>query len=1180
MSATSTGLGAGELGGMGGPNTGTGAYGGTGSFMGDVKGMRAALGDLITGGSGWGGLFGGAGSGTIGNGTLGNTGGASTTNNIENTNASMGIDLNAALGSLGNGPQAVNALGGSGSTGGTANVNVGPGANAAPETAPDASPENRGGRVGKYYGGAASGLNLSPQQIADIQAMMQANNGLLPGMPAGYKPMTSMNAQPGQGLAGINMQAHPSQFMRGPSIQQPNNISVVGGLTHGVNDLKALQNDYNFFAGDNSNTQSNNSGPGLLSSIGSALGFASGGLAGRGHYANAGSVYTSAGQEAAIPDYSSNIDLSIPDVPFNPPQIQQPQTSSKGSSGGGLGGLLKDLAGIGSVIGALGGLKDGGSVDGRRGYATAGGVTDDPLNDLFNTITDDSKKSDDQSSFWQKLWATTPTNVLGGDKPNYDPTYTSPDPIADATRLASKAIQNARVQKDAQNLSEATKNFSTDPNVLSGMTGGKLPSTDDAAANFATEPNILSGMTGGRLPSTVVSNTSIPANNAATAANYTPPVTPGPGAGTPTATTGATSPAGLAPPTDFAPPSGPAAPSTGLAPSSLGPYEQLQNQPLNWFQRNQDVLGGIAGAIGGMRGARNPIAALLGAVGGGASGYSAGQNALGAQAAREATTAATPVNAQANIMNAQTQRIKTGLEAMGAVGQYFKPEYDTNGIPTGNWVNTLTQQSIPASQMMGIVSGAGALVSPNLSNIFGGQAPTGKGSIGNVGGSINPTEYSTIQTPPKDYAPYVEQYAAQYNVPMNVAQWLGTHESNWNPNAQGNNVSGVFQFKPGTYQDYANPVLANGKLDPLHPEQSTDAAMHYLSDLYKKTGSWEKAIEQYGTFSTGKGPEMDQAVRQGFRMMMNGTQGAGSAGGAGGAGQPQQPPSSYPTNSYPYLRDKANQLAQLIAQHGSNMSPGALDVLKTTQQQAQESYEPYVKNLTENRAYQANLSNGQANNQQAIQQLTQVQNILTKLETGKLTPPISDVSAWAKSILPPKTFDAISGSHKDDPALAQELLKGSIKQIYQNLSQVPGVVTDTKLQGMGQAVENAGLDPETNRRIVANLLGAARQNKDYASDVINRMGTTNDQLGLFNRGVYQNQWLAQPEHDLDKRYTEEAYNNMPVKGGTPSSTDKMHPGAQYIVEPGQVIDNHTINQGGLYRFVVVNGKKQLVPEGD
>ena len=206
---------------------------------------------------------------------------------------------------------------------------------------------------------------------------MQTNNGLLPGMPAGYKPMTSMNAQPGQGLAGINMQAHPSQIIRGPSIQQPNNTSVVGGLTHGVNDLKALQNDYNFFAGNNSNTQSSNTqsnsnNPGLLSSIGSALGFASGGLAGRGHYANAGSVYTSAGQEAAIPDYNSNIDLNIPDVPFNPPQIQQPQTSSsKGSGGGGLGGLLKDIAGIGSLLGGV--FKDGGSVDGRRGYDDGGG---------------------------------------------------------------------------------------------------------------------------------------------------------------------------------------------------------------------------------------------------------------------------------------------------------------------------------------------------------------------------------------------------------------------------------------------------------------------------------------------------------------------------------------------------------------------------------------------------------------------------------------------------------------------------------------------------------------------------------------------------------------------------------------------------------------------------------------
>ena len=645
MSATSTGLGAGELGGMGGPNTGTGAYGGTGSFMGDVKGMRAALGDLITGGSGWGGLFGGAGSGTIGNGTLGNTGGASTTNNIENTNASMGIDLNAALGSLGNGPQAVNALGGSGSTGGTANVNVGPGANAAPETAPDASPENRGGRVGKYYGGAASGLNLSPQQIADIQAMMQANNGLLPGMPAGYKPMTSMNAQPGQGLAGINMQAHPSQFMRGPSIQQPNNTSVVGGLTHGVNDLKALQNDYNFFAGDNSNTQSNNSGPGLLSSVGSALGFASGGLAGRGHYANAGSVYTSAGQEAAIPDYSSNIDLSIPDVPFNPPQIQQPQTSSKGSSGGGLGGLLKDLAGIGSVIGALGGLKDGGSVDGRRGYATGGGngngaggdtdiqpIVDEEAIKLGLPISLARALIGQESSYNQNLIGG--AGELGASQilpstaksPGYGMQGVDPSTLAgpgNARNNINFGLSYLKARGEHAGVNDWT-DTSQIPKALMAYNGG-------GDQNYVQ--HVMSRMNGGN--GNVVGGGD------------------GDGGGGDNTTTG------------LAAGSPPAQPqSSGLAPSNLGPYEQLQNQPLNWFQRNQDVLGGVAGAIGGMRGARNPIAAILGAVGGGASGYNAGQQALASQAAKEAETAAIPqrVNVQQQQVNVESGR--NAIEAM------------------------------------------------------------------------------------------------------------------------------------------------------------------------------------------------------------------------------------------------------------------------------------------------------------------------------------------------------------------------------------------------------------------------------------------------------------------------------------------------------------------------------------
>ena len=743
MSATSTGLGAGELGGMGGPNTGTGASVGTGSFMGDVKGLGAALDNIATGGSGW------------GPGVSANDGAvmeAAMESAHDSVSPSQSDSGNPNVGSSGgvyaNGGRIHRAYGGTASQEESEPRNGGAG--------PDE--RNSGGRVGKYYGGAASGLGLSLQQISDIQAMMQANNGLLPGMPAGYQPMTSMNAQPGHGLAGINMQAHPSQIMRGPFIQQPNNTSVVGGLTHGVNDLKALQNDYNFFAGDNSNTQSSNtqsnsSNPGLLSTIGSALGFASGGLAGRGHYANAGSVYTSAGQEAAIPDYNSDIDFNIPDVPFNPPQIQQPQQSSgsKGGSGGGLGDLLKLAGLIGSVF------KDGGSVDGRKGYALIGSVgTNDATTDNSDTyqpdpenqsifgrwlnpqksatglspsavneiVSDLSAKTPEQAPYSNDLSPGNQTQPITGDtlndrvdvmRGNYDarmqaaiqaaqsiaggpnadnarpsvpapfvPTDTNTDTNTDqrlkdiisrgnanadasTPEAVKKTITEAAAKRGIPiNLALAMFNqeSSFDPNLTGGAEeiglGQIRPSTArnpgygmtgvdpatlvgseniDNNVNFALDYLKAKGLAGGasNLNDPTQRRTALAAYNGGGDPNYVQHVmsrmNDGNGnvvGGSDGGGGGETSGLGRGSiSTDQSQ-------SAGLIPPNGSPYQQMQAQPLNWFQRNQDVLGGVAGAIGGMRGARNPIAAILGAVGGGASGFNAGQKALADQATSEA----------------------------------------------------------------------------------------------------------------------------------------------------------------------------------------------------------------------------------------------------------------------------------------------------------------------------------------------------------------------------------------------------------------------------------------------------------------------------------------------------------------------------------------------------------------
>ena len=307
----------------------------------------------------------------------------------------------------------------------------------------------------------------------------------------------------------------------------------------------------------------------------------------------------------------------------------------------------------------------------------------------------------------------------------------------------------------------------------------------------------------------------------------------------------------------------------GLVPDAVAATTKTDETPKgSWIDRNKgllDILSLVGGGLAGMTGKRSLLGALTGGISGAGAASQAVQKGIADRAKTAAETTNIPYTAETARIEAQGKLLETGLKAMGMVGGFFEPETDAVGNKTGNYIDKRDLSIHSAAEMMKMMGGAGTLVDPRLASLAqptpGGMPP---GTTTAQGGG----NYSRIQPPTSDYAPHVAKFAEQYGVPANVANWVGTHESDWNPNATGNGVSGVWQFKPETYQRYANPALAEGKLDPNNPAQSTDAAMRYLSDLYKQTGSWEKAVEMYGTFSTGQGPQADALRRQGFANMM------------------------------------------------------------------------------------------------------------------------------------------------------------------------------------------------------------------------------------------------------------------------------------------------------------------------
>ena len=115
---------------------------------------------------------------------------------------------------------------------------------------------------------------------------------------------------------------------------------------------------------------------------------------------------------------------------------------------------------------------------------------------------------------------------------------------------------------------------------------------------------------------------------------------------------------------------------------------------------------------------------------------------------------------------------------------------------------------------------------------------------------------------PDAYRPLVLEAAAQHNVPPAYLAWLLKRESSFNPKALGiptkyGRAMGIAQYMPATARERG--------VDPWDPASAIPGAASYLAELAGKTGSWERALARYGTFSTGRGPEADAKVRESFR---------------------------------------------------------------------------------------------------------------------------------------------------------------------------------------------------------------------------------------------------------------------------------------------------------------------------
>jgi hypothetical protein len=102
-----------------------------------------------------------------------------------------------------------------------------------------------------------------------------------------------------------------------------------------------------------------------------------------------------------------------------------------------------------------------------------------------------------------------------------------------------------------------------------------------------------------------------------------------------------------------------------------------------------------------------------------------------------------------------------------------------------------------------------------------------------------------------DYRSLADQYATQFGIPKSIFRSLVKMESGWNPGAVSPaGAIGLAQLMPGTARGLG--------VNPRDPKQNLLGGARYLSEQYKKFGSWELALAAY---NAGPGRVQDGSWR-------------------------------------------------------------------------------------------------------------------------------------------------------------------------------------------------------------------------------------------------------------------------------------------------------------------------------
>lgn len=125
----------------------------------------------------------------------------------------------------------------------------------------------------------------------------------------------------------------------------------------------------------------------------------------------------------------------------------------------------------------------------------------------------------------------------------------------------------------------------------------------------------------------------------------------------------------------------------------------------------------------------------------------------------------------------------------------------------------------------------------------------------------------------------VNASASRYDVPPQVLWGVFGIETDFGRNLKTSSAGaiGAFQFIPSTANTYDYPLTNDPSL--VEFQKQADAAAHYLRDLYKQLGTWDRAVRGYNA-----GPDNWQNADYTLKdVLVKAKQGPGKSGGIIGA---------------------------------------------------------------------------------------------------------------------------------------------------------------------------------------------------------------------------------------------------------------------------------------------------------